>query len=73
MVVGGGADFGFSAKQWALADSNLLKESAKIVYVTKPKVLYNKETNNPLVSKYTTYADYVLGFSDARSIIFSNP
>lgn len=72
-VIGGGEDFGFSAKQWAVADSMLLKEYAKIVNITKPMVMYNKETTNPLIAKYTAYADYILGFSDARPIIASNP
>lgn len=73
MVIGGGSDLGFSAKQWALADSSLLQEHAKIVYITKPMIINTKETNNPLISKYTAYMDYVLGFSEARPIIFSNP
>ncbi|KJS84990.1 MAG: hypothetical protein JM58_09480 [Peptococcaceae bacterium BICA1-8] len=72
-VVGGGADFGFSAKQWAVADSMLLKEYAKCVNITKPMVMYNKESSNPLIAKYTGYADYIMGFSEARMIIFSNP
>lgn len=73
MVVGGGADLGFSAKQWAIADSMLLQEHAKIVYITKPMVIYNKDTANPLISKYTTYTDYTLNYSEARPIIFANP
>ena len=64
---------GFSAKQWAVADSMLLKEHAKIVNITKPMVLYNKEASNPLIAFYTGYADYVLGFSEARMITASNP
>lgn len=64
---------GFSAKQWAVADAMLLKEYAKIVNITKPMVLYNKEASNPLIAFYTGYADYVLGFSEARMITASNP
>jgi hypothetical protein len=59
---------GFSATQWAVADSMLLKEYAKIVNITAPMVLYNKEASNPLIAFYTGYADYVLGFSEARMI-----
>jgi len=64
---------GFSAKQYAVADSMLLKEHAKIVNITKPMVLYNKEASNPLIAYYTGYADYILGFSEARMITASNP
>lgn len=71
MVIGGGSD-GFSAKQWAIADRTLLKESAKIVYITKPTV---KETDldNPLIARYVPYVDFSTGWADARPIIFSNP
>lgn len=71
MVIGGGSD-GFTAKQWAIADRTLLKEAAKIVYITKPTV---KETDldNPLIARYVPYVDFATGWGDARPIIFSNP
>jgi hypothetical protein len=71
MVVGGGAE-GFSAKQWAIADRRLLRESTKIVYITEPTVMEN-ELDNPLIARFVSYVDFSVGFSDPRSIIFSNP
>lgn len=71
IVVGGGLD-GFSAKQWALCDRRLMKELVNLVYVTRPMVLQN-ELDNPLIDQYTGYADFGLGWGDARQIIFSNP
>ena len=64
---------GFTAKQWAVGDAMLIKEYMKIVNITKPMVLYNKEASNPLIAFYTAYADYILGWSEARMIIGSNP
>lgn len=69
MVIGGGND-GFSAKQWAIADRTLMKETTKVVYITRPNVLNNK-LDNPLIEKFTAYVDYQVGFGDSRSIIFS--
>jgi hypothetical protein len=71
MVIGGGSD-GFTAKQWAIADRMLLKECAKIVYITRPTV---KETDldNPLVARYVPYIDFATAWADGRPIIFSNP
>lgn len=64
---------GFSAKQWAVGDSMLIKDFMKIVNITAPMVLYNKEASNPLISYYTAYADYILGWSENRQIIGANP
>ena len=69
MVVGGGLE-GFSAKQWAVCDQNLMKEMFNIVYITRPKVM-NTELVNPLIDLYTAYADFGIGWGDARPIIFS--
>jgi len=71
MVVGGGKD-GFSAKQWAIADRTMLKDSAKCVTITEPTVM-RTELDNPLIDRYVPYVDFAVGFSDARCIIFSNP
>jgi hypothetical protein len=71
MVVGGG-NVGFSGKQWALADSLMLKEVLKLVYITKPTVLVSPQ-DNPLITDYIGYVDFAFGFGDARPIIFSNP
>lgn len=64
---------GFTAKQWAVGDSMLIKDFMKIVNITAPMVLYNKEASNPLISFYTAYADYILGWSENRQIIGANP
>ena len=71
MVVGGG-NVGFSGKQWAIADSLMLKEVLKLVYITKPTVLVSQQ-DNPLITDYIGYVDFAFGFGDARPIIFSNP
>ena len=71
IVVGGGKD-GFSAKQWAVCDRRLMKEMVKIVYGEKPTVLENA-LDNPLVQQFVAYADFGMGWGDARPIIFSNP
>lgn len=72
IVIGGGAD-GFTAKQWAICDADLFKETGlKVVYTTKPMVMQSK-LDNPLIDSYVGYADYAIGWGDARSIIFSNP
>lgn len=71
IVIGGGND-GFTAKQWAVCDRTLLKEVAKIIYITKPTVM-RAELDNPLIARSVGYIDFGVGFSDARPIIFSNP
>ncbi|MHB8916539.1 MAG: hypothetical protein ACYC4H_00815 [Desulfocucumaceae bacterium] len=63
---------GFTAKQWAVADSMLLKEYAKIVEITAPMVIPNKP-DNPLIQEYVGYMDYVLGWSDSRMIYGHSP
>lgn len=42
---------GFTAKQWAVADAMLLKDYAKMVYITAPMVIPNKP-DNPLIQEY---------------------
>ncbi|OCZ54351.1 hypothetical protein A7D23_05975 [Dehalobacter sp. TeCB1] len=71
IVIGGGAD-GFTAKQWAICDKTLLPQVAKIVYVERPTVL-RANLDNPLIARIVPYADFGVGFGDARPIIFSNP
>ncbi len=71
MVVGGGNN-GFTGKQWAVADSLMLSEALKLVYITKPTVLVSPQ-DNPLITDYIGYVDFAFGFGDARPIIFSNP
>jgi hypothetical protein len=72
LVIGGGAD-GFTAKQWAICDIELFKETGlKVVYTTKPTVMQTK-LDNPLIDSYVGYTDFAIGWGDARSIIFSNP
>ena len=71
MVIGGGDD-GFTKKQWALCDPQLMKEMVKLVYITKPTVMQTA-LDNPLKDLYTGYVDFGCGWGDARQIIFSNP
>ncbi len=71
MVCGAGS-LGLSGKQWALADSMLLPEVLKLVYITEPTVVVSPR-DNPLVSDYIAYVDFAFGFGDARPIIFSDP
>ena len=71
LVVGAGG-VGFSGKQWALADSMLLREVLKLVYISKPTVLVANQ-DNPLITDYIGYVDFAFGIGDARPIIFSNP
>ncbi len=71
LVVGGG-NAGFTGKQWAIADSLMLSEVLKLVYITKPTVLVSPQ-DNPLITDYIGYVDFAFGFGDARPIIFSNP
>jgi hypothetical protein len=63
---------GFSAKQWAVADSNILKDYVKMVEITAPMVIPNKP-DNPLIQEYIGYADYTFGWSDPRAIYGHNP
>lgn len=63
---------GFSAKQWAVADSLLLKDYVKMVEITAPMVIPNKP-DNPLIQEYIAYADYTMGWSDARCIYGHSP
>ena len=71
LVVGGG-NSGFTGNQWAVADSLMLSEVLKLVYITKPTVLVSPQ-DNPLITDYIGYVDFAFGFGDARPIIFSNP
>ena len=70
MVVGTGS-VGFNEGKWAIADSNLLSEVFKLVYVTEPTVLISP-TENPLTAEFVAYVDFAFGFSDARPIYFSD-
>ncbi len=63
---------GLTAKQWIIADSNLLKDYVKMVEITAPMVIPNKP-DNPLIQEYIGYMDYVMGWSDARAIFGHNP
>lgn len=71
MVIGGGTR-GFDKKQWALCDRNMMKESTKLVYITKPMVQQH-DLDNPYKDAYSGYVDFGCGWGDARQIIFSNP
>ncbi len=71
MVIGGGND-GFTAKQWAICDPALRRETVKLVYITKPTVMQTA-LDNPLKDRYTGYVDFGCGWGDGRQIIFSNP
>ncbi len=71
MVCGGGS-LGLSGKQWAIADSMLIPEVLKLVYITEPDVVVSPR-DNPLVTDYIAYVDFAFGFGDARPIIFANP
>ena len=71
MVMGGGAD-GFTAKQWAVCDRRLMKQLVNIVYNTRPTVMQSPQ-DNPLKDLYTAYADFGVGWGDARMIVFGNP
>ena len=71
LVVGGGG-IGLTGKKWAIADSMLMPEILKLVYITEPTVLVAGGTN-PLLTDYIGYVDFGFGFGDARPIIFSDP
>lgn len=63
---------GFTAKQWAVADSIILKDYMNMVEITKPMVIMNKP-DNPLITEYVGYMDYTLGWSDPRCIYGHDP
>jgi hypothetical protein len=63
---------GFTAKQWAIADSRLMKLYTHLYYGTRPKVIEQKGAN-PLIAEYIPYVDYVLGWDDARVIFGHDP
>ena len=69
IVIGGGDD-GFSKKQWAVCDRRLMKDTALIVYITRP-TLFQSKLDDPLKDMYTAYTDFGVGWGDARQIIFS--
>lgn len=69
-MVAGAGELGLSGKKWAVADSSLLTEIFKLVYVTEPTVLISP-TENPLLTDFVAYVDFAFGFADARPIIFS--
>ncbi len=71
MVIGGG-NAGFGAKQWAVADASLLRECAKIVYISRPTII-KTTLDNPLIARIVPYVDFGVGWTDARPIIFSDP
>lgn len=71
-IVVGGGNAGFTGKQWAVADSLMLSEVLKLVYITKPTVLVSPQ-DNPLITDYIGYVDFAFGFGDARPILFSDP
>ena len=71
LVVGGGG-IGLTGKKWAIADSMLLPEILKLVYITEPSVLVTNQST-PLLTDYIGYVDFGFGFGDARPIIFSDP
>lgn len=71
LVMGGGTD-GFSARQWAVCDRRLMKELVNVVYNTRPTVMQSPQ-DNPLKDLYTAYADFGVGWGDARQIIFGDP
>lgn len=70
MVVGAGTD-GFVNSQWAICDTEMMKETTLLVETTAPTVM-ETELDNPLIQRFVAYADFAFGFGDARPIIFSN-
>ena len=71
LVIGGGGS-GLTGGQWAIADSMLLPEVLKLVYISEPTVLISPQ-DNPLITDYIGYVDFAFGFGDARPIVFSYP
>jgi hypothetical protein len=63
---------GFSAKQWAVGDSRLMKMYMHLYYGTKPKVI-QQTAPNPLISEYIPYVDYAMGWDDAKIIFGHDP
>jgi hypothetical protein len=63
---------GFSAKQWAVGDSELMKDYIKMVYGTRPMVI-DQKASNPLIAEYIGYMDLTTGWSDPKCLIGSNP
>ena len=68
MVIGGASNK-LGDTEWAIADSTLLREVFKLVYITEPTVLVSPR-ENPLVCDYIAYVDFAFGISDVRPIIF---
>ena len=68
MVIGAGTTK-LDEKEWIVADSTLLREVFKLVYITEPTVLVSPG-DNPLVADYIAYVDFAFGLSDARPLIF---
>jgi hypothetical protein len=62
---------GLGAKQWFIGDRELMKDYIKMVEITEPTVFQYKP--NPLVVGYIPYADYTMGWSDARCVYGFNP
>lgn len=62
----------FTAKQWALGDSLLMKDHIKMKQTTAPMVIEQK-TSNPLIAEYIGYMDYTLGWSEPKVIFGHNP
>ena len=48
------------------------EDPVAIVYNTRPTVMQSPQ-DNPLKDLYTAYADFGVGWGDARQIIFGNP
>jgi hypothetical protein len=63
---------GFSAKQWAVGDSRLMKMYMHLYYGTRPKVIEQKGAN-PLIAEYIPYVDFVLGWDDPKIIYGFDP
>lgn len=71
IVMSGGRD-GFTKKQWAICDPEMMKKVFKIVYNDEPQVVPGGG-DNPLIDNYTGYTCFGIGWGDARPIVFSNP
>ena len=71
-LVMGESNDGFTARQWAVCDRRLMKQLVNIVYNTRPTVMQSPQ-DNPLKDLYTAYADFGVGWGDARMIIFGDP
>jgi hypothetical protein len=62
----------FTAKQWAIGDSMMMKEFIKLVHGTRPMVIPQKATN-PLIQEFVGYMDYTIGWSEPKVIYGHNP